>query len=108
MRALAAANGGKNMCRNIRTLYNFQPPANDEEIRASAMQFVRKLSGFARPSKANQRAFNRAVEQVAQATRELLDSLVTDAPPRDRDVEAAKARARAASRFGSSEARRGA
>jgi hypothetical protein len=96
------------MCRNIRTLYNFKPPATDEEIRASSLQFVRKLSGFARPSKANQRAFNRAVEQVAQATRELLDSLVTDALPRDRDVEAAKARARAASRFGSPEARRGA
>src|SRR5262249_54989650 len=75
MRALAIANDGKNMCRNIRTLYNFQPPANDEEIRASALQFVRKLSGFARPSKANQQAFTRAVEQVAQATRELIDSL---------------------------------
>ena len=95
------------MCRNIRTLYNFQPPANDEEIRASALQFVRKLSGFAHPSKANQQAFSRAVEQVTQATRELLDSLVTDAPPRDRDVEAAKARARAASRFPPSQARRG-
>jgi hypothetical protein len=98
----------RNMCRNIRTLYNFQPPANDEEIRASALQFVRKLSGFARPSKANQQAFSRAVEQVTQATRELLDSLVTDAPPRDRDVEAAKARARAASRFPPSQPRRGA
>jgi hypothetical protein len=87
------------MCRNIRTLHNFQPPATDEEIRASALQFVRKLSGFTRPSKANQLAFSRAVEQVTQAARELLDSLVTDAPPRDRDVEAAKARARAAERF---------
>jgi hypothetical protein len=90
------------MCRNIKTLYNFKPPATDEEIRASSVQFVRKLSGFARPSKANQPAFSRAVEQVAQAARELLDSLVTDAPPRDREVEAAKARARAASRFHSS------
>jgi hypothetical protein len=87
------------MCRNIKTLYNFKPPATDEEIRASSLQFVRKLSGFARPSKANQAAFSRAVEQVAQAARELLDSLVTDAPPRDREIEAAKARARAASRF---------
>jgi hypothetical protein len=90
------------MCRNIKTLYNFKPPATDEEIRASSVQFVRKLSGFARPSKANQPAFSRAVEQVAQAARELFDSLVTDAPPRDREVEAAKARARAANRFGSS------
>jgi hypothetical protein len=90
------------MCRNIKTLYNFKPPATDEEIRASSLQFVRKLSGFVRPSKANQPAFSRAVEQVAQAARELLDSLVTDAPPRDREVEAAKARARAASRFHSS------
>jgi hypothetical protein len=90
------------MCRNIKTLYNFKPPATDEEIRASSVQFVRKLSGFARPSKANQPAFSRAVEQVAQAARELLDSLVTDAPPRDREVEATKARARAANRFGSS------
>src|SRR5262249_10649290 len=98
----------RNMCRNIRTLYNFQPPANDEEIRASALQFVRKLSGSARPSKANQQAFTRAVEQVTQATRELLDSLVTDAPPRDRDVEAAKARARVARRFPPSQPRRGA
>ena len=90
------------MCRNIKTLFNFDPPATDEEIRASSVQFVRKLSGFARPSKANQPAFSRAVEQVAQAARELLDSLVTDAPPRDREVEAAKAHARAANRFGSS------
>jgi hypothetical protein len=90
------------MCRNIKTLYNFKPPATDEEIRASSLQFVRKLSGFARPSKANQPAFSRAVEQVEQVARELLDSLVTDAPPRDREVEAAKAHARAANRFGSS------
>jgi len=96
------------MCRNIRTLYNFKPPATDEEIRASALQFVRKLSGFARPSKANQPAFDRAVKQVAQAARELLESLVTDAAPRDREVEAAKARTRAANRFGSSPAPRGA
>lgn len=90
------------MCRNIRTLYNFKPPATDEEIRASSLQFVRKLSGFVSPSKANQAAFSRAVDQVAQAARELLDSLVTDAPPRDREIETAKARARAASRFRSS------
>ena len=94
------------MCRNIRTLHNFRPPATDEEIRASALQFVRKLSGFTRPSKANQLAFSRAVDQVAAAARELLESLVTDAPPRDRGLEAAKARARAAERFRSSDARR--
>ena len=88
------------MCRNIKTLHNFEPPATDEEIRASALQFVRKLSGFTRPSKANQAAFNRAVEQVTRAAHELLDALVTTAPPRDREVEAAKARARAADRFG--------
>jgi hypothetical protein len=82
------------MCRNIRTLHNFKPPATDEEILASSLQFVRKLSGFTRPSKANQAAFSRAVEQVAQAAHELLDSLVTDAPPRNREAEAAKARAR--------------
>jgi hypothetical protein len=87
------------MCRNIRTLHNFQPPATHEEIHASALQFVRKLSGFARPSKANEAAFNRAVEQVAQAAHELLEKLVTNAPPRDREVEAAKARARSAERF---------
>ena len=87
------------MCRNIRNLYNFKPPATDEEIHASSLQFVRKLSGFARPAKANEIAFNRAVEQVARAAHELLDSLVTTAPPRDRDVEAAKARARGAERF---------
>ena len=87
------------MCRNIKTLHNFEPPATDEEIRASALQFVRKLSGFTRPSKANQAAFSRAVEQVAQAAHELLDALVTAAPPRDREVEAAKARERAAERW---------
>jgi hypothetical protein len=95
------------MCRNIRTLHNFAPPATHEEIHASALQFVRKLSGFARPSKANEAAFNRAVEQVAHAAHELLDSLVTNSPPRDREVEAAKARARSAERF-RTDARRGA
>ena len=87
------------MCRSIKTLHNFKPPATHEEIRASALQFVRKLSGFTRPSKANEVAFNRAVDQVAEAAHELLDSLVTNAPPRDRDVEATKARARAAERY---------
>ena len=87
------------MCRNIKTLHNFKPPATEEEIRASSLQFVRKLSGFTKPSKTNEEAFNRAVDQVAQAARELLDSLVTNAPPRDREVEAAKARARTAERF---------
>ena len=89
------------MCRNIKTLHNFKPPATEAEIRASALQFVRKLSGFNRPSKANQPAFDHAVEQVATAARELLRGLVTDAPPRDREVEAAKARTRAMHRFGS-------
>lgn len=87
------------MCRNIKTLHNFKPPATEEEIRASSVQFVRKLSGFTKPSKTNEEAFNRAVDRVADAARELLDSLVTNAPPRDREVEAAKARARAATRF---------
>jgi hypothetical protein len=87
------------MCRNIKTLHNFKPPATEEEIRASSLQFVRKLSGFTKPSKSNEEAFNRAVDQVAQAAQELLDSLVTNAPPRDREVEAAKARARSAERF---------
>jgi hypothetical protein len=87
------------MCRNIRTLHNFEPPATADEIRASSIQFVRKLSGFARPSKANEVAFNRAVDQVAQAVHDLLDALVTNAPPRDRAAEAAKARMRAAARF---------
>jgi len=88
------------MCRNIKTLHNFKPPATDEEIRASSIQFVRKLSGFTKPSKANELVFARAVEQVAQAAHVLLDSLVTNAPPRDRGVEASKARAKAATRFG--------
>ena len=87
------------MCRNIRTLHNFQPPATAEEIRASALQFVRKLSGFTRPSKANEAAFDRAVDLVADAAQELLAALVTNAPPRDRDIEATKARARTAERF---------
>ena len=88
------------MCRNIKTLHNFKPPATDEEIRASSIQFVRKLSGFTKPSKANEDAFNHAVEEVTQAAHKLLDSLVTNAPPRDREVEAIKARARAAERYG--------
>ena len=87
------------MCRNIRTLHNFKPPATEEEIRASSLQFVRKLSGFTRPSKANEVAFNRAVDEVSQAARELLKSLVTNAPPRDRETESARARARTANRF---------
>jgi hypothetical protein len=90
------------MCRNIKTLHNFAPPATEEEIRASSLQFVRKLSGFTRPSKANENAFNRAVEKVTLAAQELLDSLVSNAPPRDREVEALKARTRSAKRFGSS------
>jgi hypothetical protein len=84
------------MCRNIKTLHNFAPPATDDEIRASALQFVRKLSGFAHPSKANEAAFEHAVEHVTDAARELLSTLVTNAPPRDRVVEAAKARERRA------------
>ncbi len=87
------------MCRNIRTLHNFEPPATEDEVRAAALQYVRKVSGSTKPSQANAAAFDRAVEAVAGATRELLESLVTSAPPRDRDVEAAKARARAAKRF---------
>jgi hypothetical protein len=94
------------MCRNIRVLHNFKPPATDEEIRASSIQFVRKLSGFAKPSKANEPAFTRAVDQVAKTAQELLDSLVTNAPPRDRGVEAAKARDRNAHRFLHSDAGR--
>jgi hypothetical protein len=87
------------MCRSIKTLHNFEPPATHEEIHASALQFVRKLSGFTRPSKANEPAFTRAVDQVSQAAHELLHLLVSNAPPRDRETEAAKARARAADRF---------
>jgi hypothetical protein len=88
------------MCRSIKTLHNFAPPATDDEIRASALQFVRKLSGFSRPSKANEAAFDRAVDDVTRAAHELLGALVTNAPPRDRDEEATKARARSESRFG--------
>ena len=88
------------MCRNIRTLFNFEPPATDEEIRAASVQFVRKLSGFNAPSKANEQAFDRAVDDAFHVARRLVDSLVTAAPPRDRAQEAAKAKARAAERFG--------
>jgi hypothetical protein len=87
------------MCRNIRTLFNFEPPATEEEIRASALQFVRKLSGFTHPSKANEAAFNRAVDEVADVARRLLSSLETSRPARDREIEAEKARARASERF---------
>jgi hypothetical protein len=90
------------MCRSIKTLHNFAPPATDDEIRASALQFVRKLSGFSRPSKANEAAFDRAVDEVTRAAHELLGGLVTNAPPRDRDDEATKARARSSARFGGS------
>ncbi len=88
------------MCRNIKTLFNFEPPATDEEIRAASLQFVRKLSGFNKPSKANEEAFNHAIEEVAHIARHLIDSLVTTADPRDREVEAERAKARAAQRFG--------
>jgi hypothetical protein len=88
------------MCRSIKTLFNFEPPATDEEIRAASLQFVRKLSGFNSPSKANQAAFEQAIEDVAHAARVLIDSLVTTADPRDREVEAERARARSAVRFG--------
>lgn len=88
------------MCRNIKTLHNFKPPATHDEIHASALQFVRKLSGFTRPSKVNEEAFDRAVHAVTHAAHDLLDALVTNAPPRDRDTEAAKAKARSAQRFG--------
>ena len=87
------------MCRNIRTLFNFEPPATDDEIRASALQFVRKLSGFTKPSRANEAVFEEVVGEVERAARKLVDSLVTSAPKRDRQAEAAKARARAAKRY---------
>jgi hypothetical protein len=87
------------MCRNIRTLHNFEPPATDDEIRASALQYVRKVSGFTKPSQANAEAFERAVDEVAAITTGLLDQLVTNAPPKDREVEAAKAKARSAARY---------
>jgi hypothetical protein len=89
------------MCRNIRTLYNFDPPATSDEVHAAALQFVRKISGFAGPSAANEKAFNRAVVEVAKASSKLLSSLVTTASPRNREIEAAKARARTVRRFGS-------
>ena len=88
------------MCRNIKTLFNFAPPATDEEVRAASLQFVRKLSGFNAPSKLNEAVFNRAVEDVAEIARALVDSLVTTAPPRDRETEAVKAKLRNAVRFG--------
>jgi hypothetical protein len=87
------------MCRNIKTLYNFEPPASEEEIRAAALQYVRKVSGYTKPSQANQAVFQTAVDAVAAATQSLLDSLQTGAPPRDRETEAAKAKARAQKRF---------
>ena len=90
------------MCRNIKTLFNFEPPATDEEIKASSLQFVRKLSGFTHPSKANQAAFDRAVQEVSAAARALIESLVTAADPRDRDIEAARAKAKSIARFGTS------
>jgi hypothetical protein len=87
------------MCRNIRTLYNFEPPATEEEVRGAALQYVRKISGFTKPSQANAEAFERAVDAVAAASAQLIDELVTAAPPKDREVEAAKKRARAAERY---------
>ena len=93
------------MCRNIKTLFNFDPPATDDEIHASSLQFVRKLSGFTKPSKANEAVFDQAVSDVAEIARRLVDSLVTEAPTKDREEEAAKARARAVARFGRSTAR---
>jgi hypothetical protein len=88
------------MCRNIKTLFNFEPPVTDDEVHAASLQFVRKLSGMNKPSKANEAAFERAVDRTAEVARELLHELITNAPPRDRDEEAAKARLRAAARFG--------
>ena len=88
------------MCRNIRPLHNFEPPATDDEVRASALQFVRKVSGTTKPSKANEAAFAHAVDEITRVTRELLDALVTKAPPKDRAIEAERARARAAVRYG--------
>ena len=100
--AVRRATGGRSlehMCRSIHTLHNFEPAATDDEVRAAALQYVRKISGSTRPSKANQEAFDRAVEQVAHATRHLLADLVTNAPPKDREAEAAKRRARSAERY---------
>jgi hypothetical protein len=93
------------MCRNIKTLHNFKPPATDDEVRASALQFVRKLSGFTQPSKQNEAAFNHAVDEVTHAAHHLLEALVTHSPPRDREVEAAKAKARSQARFGTAAGR---
>ena len=90
------------MCRNIKTLFNFEPPATEEEIRAASLQFVRKLSGFNKPSKVNEEAFDQAIDEVAAAARKLIDSLITNADPRDREVEAQRARMRNAERFGTS------
>ena len=87
------------MCRNIRTLFNFEPPASEDEIRAAALQYVRKISGFSKPSQANEEAFNRAVDEIANVSRSLLAALGTNAPPKDREAEAAKAQARSALRF---------
>ena len=92
------------MCRNIRTLHNFEPPATEEEVQASSLQYVRKISGSTKPSQANQEVFDRAVEEIADVTRRLLDGLVTNAPPKDREAEAAKAKARAAERYGTAAA----
>jgi hypothetical protein len=92
------------MCRNIKTLFNFDPPATDEEVRAASLQFVRKLSGFTAPSKANEKVFNKAVDDVAKIARRLVDDLQTNAPPKDREEEAAKAKARAAERYGTARA----
>ena len=91
------------MCRNIRTLFNFSPTATDDEVRAASLQFVRKISGFTKPSQSNQAAFDRAVEDVARAARKLFEGLSTTAPPKDREIEAAKARRRAAERFGTAQ-----
>ncbi|MBN2981381.1 DUF2277 domain-containing protein [Cohnella algarum] len=91
------------MCRNIRTLFNFDPPATEEEVRAAALQYVRKVTGFTAPSKANEEAFHRAVEEIASASQRLLDALVTQAEPKNREVEAERARARSAKRFGTAE-----
>ena len=92
------------MCRNIKTLFNFDPPATDDEVRAASLQFVRKLSGFTAPSKANEAVFNRAIDDVFKVARQLVDDLETQAPPKNREVEAAKAKARAAERYGTARA----
>jgi hypothetical protein len=96
----AAVDEARRVCRNIKTLYNFEPPVTDEEIRAAALQFVRKVSGFTRPSAANEKAFNRAVDEVARAASALFGALVTTRPPKDRKIEASKAHARAVRRYG--------